>query len=258
MRCLYREKYYVCGDYLEVNLYPAFKKPGQRSKKAKPTTAVQETLNQTNAENHLARVANANFTPADIKFELTYSPEYNPQSAECAAKNLRNFFRRINRYRKKTNLPELKYIAVTERGERRGRYHHHVIMSGGILPEDIARIWGVGYVQKILPLQFDECGVTGLAKYMTKKAIYYRRWNGSKNLIRPQPQVRDGRLSQTKAIELARDTTNNAEFEKYYKGYNFAQAKTIHNDINGGVYILMRFYKKSAKLCKVKPNKKSQ
>ena len=39
MRCLYRERRYVCGDYLEVDIYPVFRKQGGRKQKAKPTSA---------------------------------------------------------------------------------------------------------------------------------------------------------------------------------------------------------------------------
>ncbi len=45
---------------------------------------------------------------------------------------MQNFIRRVKRYRQKHDLPELKYVAVTEVGEKSGRIHHHIVMSGGI------------------------------------------------------------------------------------------------------------------------------
>ncbi|OGO90325.1 MAG: hypothetical protein A2Y17_12210 [Clostridiales bacterium GWF2_38_85] len=255
MRCLYREKYYECGDYLEVNLFPAYKKAKQRNKKAKPTTEVQEKLNQTNAENKLVRLMNANFTADDIKCELSYDNSCHPESDEQAARDLQNFLRRLKRFRNKQGLPELKYITATEKGTKKGRYHHHITISGGITPKQLAEIWGKGYVQKIQPLQFDECGIVGIAKYYPKEPIFFKRWNTSKNLVHPEPQRRDGRLSKKVVEELARDTENGREYEKYFDGYFFAQAHKLINDYNGGVYLQIRLYKKEANLCKVKKRK---
>jgi len=252
MRCLYREKYYECGDYLEVNVYPVFRKANQRTQKAKPTTEVQEKLNHTNAENKLVRLMNANFTPDDLQFDVTYAPECLPDSDEQAARELQNFIRRVKRYRKKHGMPDLKYIAVTEKGSKGGRYHHHLIISGGVDLRTLAEIWGRGYT-KAQPLQFDESGLVGKAKYLIKEPVCFgKRWNASKNLVHPQPQTRDGRLSHKKIAELARDTDNRLEYEKHYEGYYLAQAHRLHNDTNGGVYLHMRFYKKEANLCKVK------
>ncbi len=258
MRCLYREKIYECGNYLEVNIFPAYKKSNQRNKKAKPTTEVQEKLNQTNAENKLVRLLNANFTPDDLQFDVTYAPEFLPESDEQAARELQNFIRRLKRYRKKQGLPELKYIAVTEKGSRNGRYHHHLIINGGIDLKTLAEIWGRGYT-KAQPLQFNETGLVGKAKYLVKEPVCFgKRWNASKNLIQPEPKTRDGRLSQKVITELAKDTENGREYEKYYDGYYFAQAHKLLNDYNGGVYLQIRFYKKEANLCKDKKRKQRQ
>lgn len=241
MRTIYREKIYKCGKYIEINLYPAFKLPGQRNKKAKPSSKMQKRLNQKNAENNFIRVVNANFTPQDIKCELSYRD--NPSDEAEAKRAFKNFIRRTNRLRKKLKLPKLKYAAVLERGSQKGRYHHHVIMSGGLSPQQIAELWGLGYVMKIQPLQFDECGICGIAKYMTKDRTGYRRWTGSKNLIHPQPDIRDGRLSQKLVRELAEDTENRRLYESVYEGYFLGQAEKVYNDVNGGVYLHIRMYK---------------
>ena len=71
MRCLYRERRYYCGDYLEVDIFPVFKKQNGRGKKAKPTSEVQAKLNQHNAEQKLIRILNENFTLDDIEIHLT-------------------------------------------------------------------------------------------------------------------------------------------------------------------------------------------
>ena len=256
----YREKIYECGDYTEVNIYPVFAPPGPRRKKRfRPTRETQERLNQKNAENKLARILNANFTEEDVKFELTYSPEHHPTSEEEAAKELRNFLRRMKRLRKKKGLPDLKYITATERGQKKGRYHHHVVASGGLLPKEIAELWGRGYVQKIQPLQFDECGIMGIAKYFPKdqkrngERLFYKRWNESKNLIHPEAQIRESILPGRTIEKLAKDTENRRLYEAVFKGFYLGQAEVVYNDVNGGIYLIVRLYKRGARfLCKSK------
>lgn len=82
MRCLYREKKYQCGEYLEIDIFPIFEKQRGRSRKRKPTSEVQKRLNQHNAERKLIRLLNTNFTKRDIRFDLTYDKEHLNISAE--------------------------------------------------------------------------------------------------------------------------------------------------------------------------------
>ena len=140
MICIYREKIYKCGDYMEVNLYPCFRKSTQRNRKAKPSSELQKKLNEKNAKNKLVRLLNNNFTKKDIAFDVSYDDEHHPRSDEEAAKNIQNFLRRLKRYRKKNNLEELKYICVTEKGKRGGRYHHHLVLNGGVDITDLVEI----------------------------------------------------------------------------------------------------------------------
>ena len=246
MRCWYREKTYKCGDYKEVYIYPVFaqdSKKGGRRKKAKPTSEAQKKLNKRISENNLVRILNANFTSKDMAFDLSYRDEENPSTKEAAAKDLKNFLRRLKRFRKKEGLSELKYIAVTERGERKGRVHHHLVINGGVSINDLAELWGKGYT-KAQPLQFNETGLIGKGRYMAKQSLFFRSFNASKNLIHPQPTKRDGRLSQRKAMEMCQDIYNKELYERLYEGYAFAEAKSFYNEINGGVYLAVRLYRK--------------
>lgn len=252
MRSRYREKYYVCGDYLEVSLYPVYKTARRRRRKAKPTAECQKKVNQMHAENKCIRIAHANFTAADMKVDLTYDSKHLPVDDESAARELANFFRRVKRYRKREGLSELKYIAVTEKGKRTGRYHHHLIISGGLSPQEIIMLWGKGYVRTD-GLQFNENGIADLVKYILKKSVAScKRWNQSKNLIHPDPKQRDGRLSKRAVQELARDTENNREYERYYPDYCLAEARRVYSDVTGGIYIYARFYRKEAEFCREK------
>lgn len=243
MRCLYREKRFYCGDYLEVDIYPVFEYQRGRSKKRKPTSETQKKLNQRNAERKLIRLLNTNFTKRDIRFDLTYSDECYPDTPQDAQRELQNFLRRIKRYRKRHEMPDLKYVAVTEIGKRTARVHHHIVMSGGIDINTLADIWGRGYTTA-KPLQFNEHGIIGIAKYMVKEPILGKRWCASRNLEQPKESQRDGRITQRKVREFHDSGSDNREeIEQLYEGYSLADIQPLYNDVNGGYYLTVRMYK---------------
>ena len=256
MRCLYREKIHECGDYLEIDIFPVYKKAKSRGKKAKPTSEAQQKLNQKNAERKIARLANTNFGRGDIRFDLTYNEKNKPKDAEDAQRQMQNFLRRVKYHRKKHGMPDLKYIAVTEFGEIKGRAHHHIIMNGGVSIADLADIWSKGYVT-VKPLQFNEFGIEDLAEYMIKSPTLYKRWNASKNLVQPKERQRDGRLSARRVKELC-NVANDArrEYEKLYEGYYFAGVRTFFNDFNGGCYLSVQMYR--AKTLKKKVQRRTE
>lgn len=253
MKTIYREKRYYCGEYLDVYIFPTYRQSNGRRSRSKPTTAAQKKLNQRHREEKLVRLLHANFTPDDLEIHLTYTVQ--PESEEEAARNARNYIRRIQRMRKKAGLPPLKYIVVTERGGKTGRYHHHITINGGLDRDAVEAAWGLGYANS-RRLQFTETGLAGLGHYIVKKPVGKKAWNASKNLIDPDPKTRDGRISGRRAEELARDTTNNAEYEKLYPGYFLAEAGAFHNDVNGGRYIVARFYRRDGKF--IKPQRKTK
>lgn len=257
MRTLYREKRYYCGEYLDVYIYPVYetgsRKAGGKRERRKPTSAAQKRLNQRHREEKLVRLLHANFTPEDLELHLTYAEQ--PEDDEAAKRELANFLRRVRRHRKKLGLPPLKYIAVTERGKRSGRYHHHVTINGGMDRDELERLWGLGYANS-RRLQFTENGLAGLGNYIVKSPIGKKAWNASKNLIDPEPKTRDGRISASCARELTRDTTDNAAYERLYPGYFLADAGAFHNDVNGGYYIIARYYRKDGVF--IKPKRKGR
>ena len=264
MRTVYREKKYTCGEYLDVYIYPVFEtgpRKGRRAARRKPSTEAQKKLNQRHRQEELTRVTHANFTPEDLEIHLTYRGEQ-PGSDEEAARNLRNHIRRIQRLRKKLGLPPLKYITVTERGKRGGRYHHHLTVNGGIDRDTLESMWEHGYANS-RRLQFSEDGVAGLTHYITKSSVERgkKAWSCSKNLIHPEPVTRDGRVSGRKARELAKSLESGekfAKFESLYPNYLLSQAEAFHNDVNGGCYLVARFYRKDGKFIKAKSKKPKQ
>lgn len=249
-RFKYREQKYFYGEYMEVNMFPVYDFVRSCSKrvKRKPTSKIQERLNQINAERKLARMIPANFTNNDMKFELTYAPQYIPESIEQAQKDMINFLRRIKRARKKANLPEMKYIYSLEQGSKKKRIHFHVIMTGGLSIKEIQTIWGLGYVDKILPLMFDEKGCTGIAKYFCKQKISGKRWVSSRNCIKPEPKNNDSKLTKRIVKEFAVDCENHKLFETLYPEYYYAECKPFWNEDNGAYYLTLYMYKRTAKL----------
>ena len=247
MRCLYREKKYICGEYLEVDIYPVYKYQRSRSKKAKPTSEVQKKLNQRNAERKLIRLLNTNFTKHDIRFDLTYDADHYPSSPEEAQKECQNFLRRVKYARAKRGLPALKYVFVTEIGKQSGRLHHHIVMSGGMDINELADIWGRGYTSA-KPLQFNEQGITGIAVYLVKEPILGKRWCASKNLEKPVERDRDGRIARRKVEEWYKSGADNkSEIERTYDGYTLADIQPYYNEVNSGYYVTVLLYKQPAK-----------
>ncbi len=244
MRCLYREHRYICGQYMEIEHYPVFETGRRgRSPKRKPTTETMRRHNEIVAKRKLIRLAHANFTPDDIRFDLTYNVQNCPESAEDAQKQMQNFLRRLRRYRQKNDLPDLKYIAVTEVGKRTKRFHHHLLLNcGDMKPRELADLWGRGYTT-IKPLQFNDTGIVDLARYFVKEPILGKRWLASRNLRQPTEQIRDGRISAKKIREFAQSGADNRdEIEQLYKGYRLSEIKPYYNGVNGAYYVtvLMR------------------
>ena len=241
MRCFYREKRYYSGNYLEIDIYPVFGRAGQRRSKYKPTSECQKRLNRKNAEMKLTRLLNANFTETDYKIDLTYREDKLPVDDDAALRELRNFLRRLKRFRIKEGLSPLKYVAVTEKGARTGRYHHHLVISGDVGMKDLKRLWGRGFITCEL-LEFNQDGVEGLARYLVKQPIGSKFYQASKNLIQPEVETRDAVFSQKTVNAMAKVSGDAAMWEGIYEGYTFVSAQPFMNGYNRHNYITVRMY----------------
>lgn len=243
----YREKKYICGKYMEVNVYPAYEQIKGKRKKVKQTSEVQKALNDHNRKKKLTRLLNTNFDENDIKIELTYAE--NPKSDEEAEKCLRNFLRRLKRHRKKKNLPDLKYIVITEKGKRSGRIHHHCILNGGLLLSEIRDIWGLGII-RASQLEPEDKGFEALANYLTKNITngeieaYEKAWHASRNLVQPVERTNDSRISRRKAREMYENQESRDIFEKLYPDHFFVECQPIWNEVNGQYYLSIFMRKK--------------
>lgn len=236
MRTTYREKSYITGEYRDVYIYPVYKPAKTRGKKAKPSTEVQQKLNERHAHEKLTRLAHANFTRSDYALGLSY--DNNPADDKTATKAVKNFLRRLARMRKKLGLDALKYICITERSTK-GRYHHHLIINGGINRDLVENLWGLGYANT-KRLQFADTGIAGLTKYMVKDFAGGKRWNASKNLIDPQPKTNDSRVkSRKRASDLAKGNDKDM-WQQLYPEYQVVDLLPFHHEDTGGVYLFAR------------------
>ena len=263
MRCLYRERRYFCGDYLEVDIFPVFRKQGSRGKRAKPTSEAQAKLNEHNAEQKLIRILNANFTNRDIEIHLTYNDENLPGTPDEVKRDVQNFLRRVKRLRERLGLPELKYVVVPSGGIDGTRFHIHITMSGGVDRSALEELWGFGYANS-KRLQFNENGVEGLARYVARQFSTHKdelpfgkRWSASKNLVIPKPNDRDGKLSQRKVEELATiESASQSAFESLYEGYHLSEVRPFYNEVNGGYYLHVKMYRDGSRFANTRRRKK--
>lgn len=231
---------------MDGDIYPVFQPAGKRRKRCNPTKEIQKKLNQKNAEKKLTRLAHLNFTDKDLALHLTYRDDAMPASIEESERYLDNFIKRLRRLYKKLGLV-LRYIRATERGAKNGRIHHHLMVTGGVDRDELEELWGNGYANS-KRLQFDDRGITDLAHYMVKDRVTYKRWSGSRNLIKPEPEVKDNQFNMgdiEDIIDLIETKNIWGYFEALYPGYELVDASYIKNDVNLKYYIHFEMRRKS-------------
>ncbi len=255
---LYRTSTVTAGETREIDIYPIWDNRHTaiiaRRERAKHREA-QRKVDRRNAVKKLRRIINANFGSGDVLITNTYAPGMEPMDERAAQRNMQNYIRRIKTMREKLGLPALKYVYVTEvtRSESRGtRYHHHMILSGGIDRETLERMWKGGHSNS-RTARPDRDWLGGFAHYMTKaketqdKAML-RGWNCSKNLIRPQATHADHKVSIRKARRIARQMEDEGRriLEAQNPGYTLTEIIVRHSQYAPGVYIYARMIKKTA------------
>lgn len=245
------------GNQLEVEIYPSFKYeiPDMikrfKNKKANRTNENQKNLNDRNSKKKLIRLIHENFYTGDYWCTLTFKEE--PQDLETAEKLSKNFFRRINRARKKKGLENAKYVYVIEEGTfGTERFHLHLIIDNGLSKEELEGKWGLG-VARIRTLNYyKEENFIGVCKYMMKDEETYkrtafrlkgkRRWGSSKgNLKLPKPSKNRTKLSKKKVMDMVLHQDGIAQkLECEYPNHQFKEVEIRYNDWNGLFYIYAR------------------
>lgn len=278
-RTVQRERRIYHGNYLDVHVFPVFRKAGKRCKRYRESSDAQKKLNQKYRENKVTYLINQNFTNKDIEAGLGYDDKNLPATYDECHRDVVNFHRRVNRLRKALDLSPLKYLYSIQRGEKNGRLHIHDLMSGGKvdttdetikkikrffpkltakeLRDQIERggylrlielLWGKGYAYTH-DIVYDDEGFKGLAHYkirepQTEKEIVegkIRRWAASKNLKPPKiPKDRDGFISRRTTKDIREGNVTEREIERLYPGYTVTTIEPLFNNINAGEYLTIR------------------
>lgn len=246
----YRVKTIRSGSMLECEIYPIWcARPTRvRGEQSRESSQAQKNLNHRNLRKHVARLANVNFTAADLWGTFGYDDENVPQAPEEARRDVRNFLRRLRRRYQRAGLPELRYLYVTEwygADGKRVRCHHHILLSGGLSRDEIESCWHGGAYPQTRRLRVKrDCGLSGLAQYITKSPDVASRWGRSQNLRPPTVTVADRKISRAQVERIAgNEPETRLLLERKYTGYRFHAADVRRSSLAAGVYIYAAFWR---------------
>ena len=251
------------GQMLYVAAYPVWdtqhaaqaRAALQKAKQASGSTEAQRRLNAKNAQRKLVQLINANFGAGDLLVTCTYSPGTDPETDEQAHKAMVNLMSRLKRLYRKAGIEHPKYVYVTEITEsaKRGRrYHHHMILEGGIPREAVEQAWSKvqGGICNSRRAQALPEGLTGFARYITKQVhgdrrqqiATRRRWCASKNLAQPVTTMADKKISRRRAEKIAQSVEQDprrayAALEQLHPGYRVLELEVRTSSYVSGAYI---------------------
>lgn len=242
-RFFLRQRIWRCGDYMEVETYPVFQRPGVRRAKCRPTREAQRRLNQRDAELRFLRTARLNFTDGDYEIDMTFARAAEEAEARQA---LRVYLRKLRMIYRAAES-ELKYMYTLERGKKSGRTHFHMILNRGPLSRDeLEELWPHGW-RNARRLDFDETGLCGLSTYIAKQGkarkpeeMGKRRWSCSKNLIRPQPEICDAAVAMPeleRLVDAIDRRMADEDVRQDYPGWELVDAEAVRNAVNRGMYV---------------------
>lgn len=254
----YVERVTKAGNTIEIERYftSRYKKKGiSRGDKVKPTKEEQEKVNTRQAERKLRILINANYGYGDYHLVLDYirrkgEPDRTPEQMR---QDIDVFLRECRKEYRKAGL-EFKYIHVMEIGKK-GARHHHVVVNK-IDTEILQRCWYKAYEGhnrvKVFPL--DDSGnyaelasylikYTGTHKKGTDGALQGKRWNCSKNLVRPEPEYhiisdREYFKKEPKAIKgyyVDKNSVSMGVHSPEYYGYGYLRYTLVKITDRGGV-----------------------
>ena len=247
MRERVRQREVIAGEYKRVQAYPVRATSSRRGAKRGPTSEAQERMNAENARRRLTDLIHTNFTPDDAAVHLTYRDGQMPETVKDAQRMVYNYMRRLARLWAKVTGRDHKtfrWIAVTEMSGT-GRIHHHCIVSGGLTMEQMSDKWGYGHTTT-KALEFDETGLVGLATYITKDRVSYRRWQASKNLDEPVVVERDYVLRKKDLRHIRENPDDVAYIEAMHPGYRVCPGSVRvmpDNEFGAGLFVSWMLYR---------------
>lgn len=240
---VYRTKRIKAGRHLYMHTYPVYvhREDAVRAKRMRETGQTQARYNARRSAEWLVCLVQENFGSNDIWITLTY-PGAQPPSEEQARKDIKNYIKRVNRWREKRGMGKARYVYVIEwedDGEAK-RVHHHVIMSG-MDRETAETIWGAGRTNAA-KLQPDDAGLEALARYITKgtgRAKHSKRWGASKGLKKPKITTADKKISKRQMARMAAGGEDAAReaMARIETGYDLKEITIKRSDYMPGAYM---------------------
>jgi hypothetical protein len=243
MQTRYYGKTTVCGDYIHGVVYAKHPVHGVRRNKWRESTDVQKRLNERKAVNKFSWLVHNNFDNTAICLHPTYRNDCLPEDEERFKKDIRNFIARVGRLYKKRGI-EFKWMYSACYSES-GRPHIHMIFSGGIAREEVEALWYFGRTNADR-LQFDECGVMDLSRYMVvQRHENAQRWSGSRNLVQPPEKVDKHRWSKKQLCSLLEVGYAGVHefFNDLHPGYWLSEPPSLRvNPVDGSLYLEYQMY----------------
>ena len=260
------------GRSLEVMCHPIVKltPEARREARERRSTPAMMRLNARNAERHMMRLMEMNFTPRAWVVTGTYAypsedygmcnleelaDEYEkrglPWELERMRMDVRNFLNKLKRRMPKGS--GLRWIVRHEEGKNPPaeglppKYHWHALIEGeGVTREMIDSCWPHGHTT-CEAFEMRDDGPARLAKYFCKQKAEGRTgkswWSHSRNLKAPVPKVSERRLSRRRLARIAADIQHSGReiFEALYPGYKLVELPDVrYSDFVSGAYIYAR------------------
>lgn len=261
----------TAGPMVYVDCFPVWdrtaRSAAREEARKKSHRKAQERANRKRAQRRLITLVNANFGAGDLIMTLEYGLGHQPEDEERAAKDMRNYLARVKRRRTKADLPELKYLYITERTESAAygvRFHHHLIMSGGLSREEAEQLWGKGYANS-RRAQPTEKHLSGFACYLVQDKTSrkqeedgrnpqhratHRAFCASRNLKEPRESVADKKISIRKAGRIAESAQDFGQmqevFRRLYPDCELLEVNAYTSPWAAGVYVRAELRKRAA------------
>ena len=256
----------VAAESLEIkkiSTYPMFdirEKYKSRKQKKQQSRKEQKDWNEKNAKEYFIAKAHCNFDTSDYVWHITLDNENRPNTLEEAEKMFRNLIIKVNRWRKKRELPRARYMAVIEYGES-GKLHWHILIDGKLHRDILEEAWKKGS-SNVDRIKQNEEGFKDLCKYMLKDPKGKKRYKPSRgNLVEPPtPTINDNKLSRREMIKMSTSWPTKEEVEKWYPGYTLTKFDIKVDEVYGGIYMnieMRRIVKNNIRNTNKKINKKS-
>ena len=192
----YFKKVTKAGPYLKVETYYAMR-DGRRLTRGKNrgvTPEDQQKRNDMRSAEYLRQILYGSFTP-----RVDYLATYTHGAAiteEQAKKEGSELTKRLAKEFKRKGLPAPRWVRVTE---KQGQWHHHLIISAGLTLEEMQAVWGERgrfqlstlddgeqYYNLVTYLLAEEKEGADGRNIKPERVKNGRRWNGSRNLVRPE------------------------------------------------------------------------